>query len=144
MKKIISIILSIIFVASCIISAGAADTDTAETGKTIITIGDWTYERISGGKYWEIDSYVGENTDLIVPRIVNDVMVVSISNYCFNGDTSVKSIETSSPLWNIGEYAFSGCTNLESVELNFALQTAIFIIEWTHRESGFKYAGRRL
>jgi len=123
MKKVICIVLCIIFVTSYVISVGAAETEIADTGKTLVTIGDWTYERISGGKYWEIDSYAGNDVDLVVPRIVNDVMVVSISDYCFNGDTSIKSVVTSSPLWNIGEYAFSGCTNLESIELNFALQT---------------------
>lgn len=123
MKKFICIILSLLFVTSCMISVSAADAELAETGKTLVTYGDWVYERISGDRYWEIDSYVGEDTELVVPRIVNDVMVVSLSDYCFNGDTSIKSIETSSPLWNIGEYAFSGCTNLENVELNFALQT---------------------
>ncbi|MBQ6152408.1 MAG: leucine-rich repeat protein [Ruminococcus sp.] len=122
MKRIICLSMCLILAISCVFSAGAADT-VAESGKTLVTYDDWVYERISGDRYWEIDSYIGQDTELIIPRIVNDVMVVSLSNYCFSGNTAITSVETSSPLWNIGEYAFSGCTSLESVELNFALQT---------------------
>lgn len=122
MRKFVSLCLALLIIAVSCVSVSASVIDPVPSGKTIITIDDWTYERIDGDKHWRIVDYVGEDAELIVPRIVNDVMVVSLGSYSFANDTSITSVETSSPLWTVEEYAFYGCTSLQSFECNFALK----------------------
>ncbi len=122
MKKVISLALSIFVFLISSFSVFAVDVDHKSCGKTIVTIGDWVYEAINGGSYWELDEYIGSGGDVIVPRIVNDKMVVSIGSHCFLNNTTVKNVETSSPLWTVSDYAFLNCTSLESFECNFALK----------------------
>ena len=122
MKRIISICLVLLMTLISSASVSAAAVDNVESGITTVTIDNWTYERIDGDAHWRIVDYVGEDTELIVPRIVNDVMVVSLGSYSFANDTTVTSVETSSPLWTVEEYAFYCCTSLQSFECNFALK----------------------
>lgn len=122
MRKIFSILLTILIISTCSINAMAADVKTVISGKTTVTIGDWVYEAINGGSYWELDEYKGNGGDVIIPRIVNDKMVVSIGSYCFLDNNTVKTVSTSSPLWTVSDYAFLNCASLESFECNFALK----------------------
>lgn len=122
MKKILSVIFVIILLSTSVLCASAAQIDTDSTGKTTYTIGDWVYEAIDGGSHWELDEYLGVGGDIYTPRIVNDKMVTTIGNHCFVNNTTVRSVETSSPLWIVGDYAFLNCTSLESFECNFALK----------------------
>ena len=122
MKKLLSVILVVLMLSTSVICASAASVDLSDEGKTIITVGDWVYEAIDGGSHLSVDQYIGSNTDLVVPRIVNDKMVVSIGSHCFLDNNSVISVETSSPLQKVGDYAFLNCTSLESFECSFALK----------------------
>ena len=122
MKRLFSVLLAVVFLLLSILCVSGLTQYKADTGKTVVTIDDWVYEAIEGGKYWELDQYLGEETDIIIPRIVNDKMVVSIGNHCFNNNTTVKTVSTSSPLWTVSEYAFLNCTSLESFECSFALK----------------------
>ncbi len=122
MKKFLSLLLAVLLLLSSAIGASAEDVDLSDEGKTVFTIGDWVYSAIDGGSHLEIQEYVGSGTELIVPRIVNDMMVVAIVNNCFSENTSVTSVSTSSPLWTVGDYAFLNCTSLQNFECNFALK----------------------
>lgn len=122
MKKLFSLFLALVLAAVSSIGAVAAEGDFAESGKTVLTIGDWVYSAIGGGSYWELDEYVGEGGDVIVPRIVNNMMVTNIGSHCFLENKTVKSVSTSSPLWTVDEYAFLNCTSLERFECNFAMK----------------------
>ena len=122
MKKILSAFLVLVILSAFVMSASAVTADVADTGKTTVTIGDWVYESISGDRYWEVDDYIGEGGDIVIPRIVNDKMVTALGSHCFAEDTTVTSVVTSSPLWTVGEYAFLNCTSIESFECNFALK----------------------
>ena len=122
MRKIISILLAILIISMCSINVMAADVNSELCGKTVMTIGDWVYEAINGGSYWELDEYKGNGGDVTIPRIVNDKMVVSIGSHCFLNNTTVKNVTTSSPLWTVDDYAFLNCTSIESFECNFALK----------------------
>ena len=122
MRKIISILLAILIISMCSINVMAADINSELCGKTVMTIGDWVYEAINGGSYWELDEYKGNGGDVTIPRIVNDKMVVSIGSHCFLNNTTVKNVTTSSPLWTVDDYAFLNCTSIESFECNFALK----------------------
>lgn len=122
MKRILSVLLIFVLLISSVLSVSAASADLTDEGKTVFTINDWTYTAIDGGSHYEIVEYVGTNVNLIIPRIVNDAMVVSLGNYSFTEDKNVKSVETSSPLWSVGDYAFLKCDALETFVCNFALK----------------------
>ena len=122
MKKILSVLFVVILLSTSVLCVSAAQIDSLPTGKTTVTIDEWVYEAINGGSYWEVDEYLGEGGDIVIPRIVYDRMVTTIGNHCFVNNTTVRSVETSSPLWIVGDYAFLNCTSLESFECNFALK----------------------
>ena len=122
MKKIISVFLTVIILSLSVVCASAVTVDLSDTGATIVTNGNWQLSTIEGGNQWEIYDYTGEDRDIIIPRIYNNMMITKIRDYCFIGDTAVKSVVTSSPLWTVGEYAFMNCTSLETFECNFALK----------------------
>ncbi|MBQ9516068.1 MAG: leucine-rich repeat protein [Ruminococcus sp.] len=121
MKRLLSIILISALLLFPILSASAAQVDLAENGKTIFSEGDWSYTAIDGGSRWEINGYSGTDAEIAIPRIVNDLMVVSICDHCFLENKNITFVETSSPLWRVGEYAFMNCTSLETFECNFAM-----------------------
>ena len=122
MKRTLSVLLVFVLLISSVLSVSAASANLTDEGKTVFTIDDWTYTAIDGGSHYEIVEYVGTNVNLIIPRIVNDAMVVSLGNYSFTEDKNVKSVETSSPLWSVGDYAFLKCEALETFICNFALK----------------------
>lgn len=122
MKKAVSLLLIALILLLSTVYASAAAVDIAESGETIFAEGDWVYQAIDGGSHWELDKYTGNDSDLAIPRLFYERMVVAIGSYCFLDNTTVKNVETSSPLWTVGEYAFLNCTSLESFECNFALK----------------------
>ena len=122
MKKIVSIFLCVVLICLSSVTVFAADIDIADEGKTLLTIGDWTYSLISGSSNLQIEKYNGTDTEVYIPRIVNDRMVVAIVENCFSGNNTLKSVITSSPLWTVGAYAFLNCKSIESFECNFALK----------------------
>ena len=124
MKRVFLIILCLLLAAlSVYLNAEAATTDLSNVEKTVVTYGDWILERIDDGKYWELDEYIGEGTEIITPRFINNILVTAYGDYCCANNTTIKSVVTSSPLWTIGDYVFLNCTALESFECNYALRT---------------------
>ena len=123
MKKLVCMILVFSLFLMTSISVGAAVTDTAVTGKTVLQYEDWMLEEIEQGTRWELDHYVGSDETVYVPRFYNQKLIIALGDHSFMNNTSVKNVITSSPHWTIGEYAFIDCTSLESIELNFALDT---------------------
>ena len=123
MKKILSLLIILTLLSYSVVSFGAASSDLCETGKTVISIDDWVYEKINKDTQWEIDEYIGSEDVVYIPRFLDDLMIVSLGDHCFMNNTSVKSVITSSPLYKIGDYSFIDCNSLENVEIDFAIET---------------------
>lgn len=121
MKRLLCLLLAILFVVGCALSCSAEDSDYSETGKNIVVIGDWIYEKINNGTQWEMDEYIGAGGEVIVPWRTADIMVVSLGDHCFANNTSVTSVITTSPPWSIGDYCFIDCTALETIQLNLMM-----------------------
>ena len=122
MKRILCLMFVVLLALSSAVCCDAADADLSVQGKTVVTYGDWIIEKIDNDTRWNLDTYIGEGADVIVPRFIDDLLVVSIGHHCFNNNTNVKSVVTNSPLWTIEEYAFIGCSSLESFKCHYALK----------------------
>ena len=123
MKRILCVMLVLIFTLMSVLSCTASTIDINSEGKTVTTYGDWIIEKIENDTRWNLDSYIGEEEEVIVPRFISNLLVVSLGHHAFANNTTVKSVVTSSPLWDIGEYAFIDCTALESFECHYVLKT---------------------
>ena len=103
----------------------------------------YVFYRDNGAYY--LVAYVGSNTELVLPDIINDTgttinqyrifdyafnftnlksitipnSVTSIGDYAFEGCTFLTSITIPNSVTNIGDGAFSGCSSLESIMLPF-------------------------
>ena len=121
MKKILTIFLSILLLLLMITGVNAAESDLAETGNTVVTAGDWVYERINNDTQWQLKEYIGVGGEVTVPGMVGKQLIVKLGDRCFANNTNVTKVITFSPLWTIGEYCFNDCTTLESIELNYAV-----------------------
>ena len=122
-RSLLSTVTALVIVFILSASCFAANTPVSDTGKTVVSYGDWMIEKINGDAQWELDSYQGDSEVIYTPRIINNMLVVSFGSHCFANNATVKSIVTSSPLWTIGDYAFIDCTALESFEFNYALNS---------------------
>ena len=123
MKRTLCILLALILTSICALSSSAATADVSGEGKTVVEYGDWIIEKIENDTYWNLVSYVGSGGEVIVPRFINKLLVVSMEHHCFANNKTVSSVITSSPMWDIGDYAFIDCTSLESFECHYALKT---------------------
>lgn len=123
MKRILCAALTVCMMLSCIFAASAATADLSDEGKTVAEYGDWIIEKIENDTQWSLDEYKGTDEEVIIPRIINNVIVSKIDDHCFANNTNITSVITSSPLWTVGEYAFIDCTALMYFECNYALRT---------------------
>ncbi len=60
-------------------------------------------------------SYIGAQTDALVPATYMDGSVYTIGNGCFKGNTLIKSVVIEDGITSIGSLAFMNCTSLERV-----------------------------
>lgn len=63
----------------------------------------------------QIDKYVGANIDVIVPRKIDGISVISIGESCFNNSPYITSITIPESVNNIGNYAFNQCGMLSKI-----------------------------
>ena len=65
--------------------------------------------------YVEIDDYFGDNSNVVVPEIIDGLPVKVIYGFCFN--ETVKSITLPSTIVIIQNCAFDSCSNLETINI---------------------------
>lgn len=81
--------------------------------------GSFQYELNDAG-YYEIIGYTPSGTsvvDIVVPSMIGNIEVTSISDQAFYYCTYLKSITIPETVTSIGDFAFSGCTYLETVTI---------------------------
>lgn len=76
---------------------------------------DYIISFYNGGPQVSIKTYVGSDTDVVIPEKINGLDVVAIGSSAFKG-TSVKSVTLSSGIVEIGANAFEDCTSLTTVD----------------------------
>ncbi len=81
-----------------------------------------TYEmKEDAGDYYVVTGYKGEDTEIVVPKQYNGLLVLKIGNDVFR-ESKIKKITFPDTLKSIGDGAFVGCSELEEVKLPSALE----------------------
>lgn len=75
----------------------------------------------NGNKFIVIDKYIGSDSNLEIPEIIENITVKTINNSAFKDNTSLVSIVIADTVEIIGESAFEGCTSLQTVTLPSSL-----------------------
>ncbi|MBQ3264760.1 MAG: leucine-rich repeat domain-containing protein [Ruminococcus sp.] len=115
MKRILSIILSILLIFAVSAGAFAADVEITETADGVIFIfGDWAYQPV-GNYGYKINEYLGNAADAELPYSFAKQYVTSIGDYAFYANTSLNSVKLTEFVEKIDDYAFNGCSNLDTI-----------------------------
>ena len=89
------------------------------------TSGDYEYDVLDDGTV-EVTSYVGSDTNVVIPSEINGKKVTSIGDAAFGGIwdddeqkyiSDITSVTIPNSVTSIGDYAFSYCTSLASITI---------------------------
>lgn len=84
---------------------------------------NWDYIKIDGGGV-EIKKYKGNEENVLVPKMLDDENVLSLSYRVFDDNKVIKTVRFDNDLLTtIGEYCFYNCTSLETVVLPENIQS---------------------
>lgn len=72
--------------------------------------------KYAGTASYEVTSYTGSYTDIMIPARYNGVWVTGISDSVFKNNTDITSIEIPSGVVNYNVGVLAGCSNLKSIE----------------------------
>jgi len=83
------------------------------------------YKEFNGFHYFEIDncyvyihSYIGEDSDVVIPETINNKPVVAIGDLAFQNNETIKGINIPSSIVYIGGSILDGCNNIEKIYLD--------------------------
>mgnify|MGYP002624442465 CR=1 FL=1 len=120
-KKRMYIVIVLVFVVSLVKTNkvyAASDPDAQD-----IVSGDWQYWVKEGEAY--IDNYLGKDTSITIPSVLDGFTVTKIDYYCFSRCDVAKSIQSVTIPASVKEIcpdAFAECINLKQVNLNEGLE----------------------
>ena len=118
-KRLTAVILSALMMTSAFsalpVSAATIESDTSvvsayETFKS----GDYEYSLRNGGTV-NITKYVGSDSDVTIPDMIDGKKVMSIGPSAFSDCTTIKSIIIPNGVTGISYYAFKNCTALTDI-----------------------------
>lgn len=130
-RKIISVLLCVLLLASLLPMSAIADTTASGTCGDNLTWtldGDGTltisgtgamenYDLISDNGSYKTSAPWGECYSSITSVVINDG-ITSIGGYAFRGCSSLTSVTIPDSVTSIGEWAFSGCSKIKVVYYN--------------------------
>ena len=112
MKKIFSVLLTLVILVTTVVSVSA---------KSVITVGDWTVEKVDDG--FSIVSCSSAQSSITLIKDIGGTDVTAIAEYAFSGSNTLQSFTASAPLLRIDGYAFQNASKLRSVSLPSSLNT---------------------
>ncbi len=116
MKKIISIILSVLMIFSCfsIVPVTVTVTATSTTSDLVYISGDFAYT-LSDTLEATITDHSGRYETVVIPETIDGYTVTEIGANAFYGCTNLKELELAKTITKIGQTAFAECTSLTKV-----------------------------
>ena len=69
------------------------------------------------GDGYTVVSYLGKDTEVVIPEKVNGIYVTRIGGAAFKNDENITSVTLPDSIVSIGDKAFMSCTQLESINL---------------------------
>lgn len=63
-------------------------------------------------------SYKSSNSNVVIPKYINNKKVIKIENDAFKNNNSIKTIKITEYVTSLGNNTFEGCINLQSIEIN--------------------------
>ncbi|MBP8081908.1 MAG: leucine-rich repeat protein, partial [Spirochaetes bacterium] len=88
-----------------------------EVGMAECTVSSVSVREVFESSSGSISSYLGDDTDVIIPASINGVGIIKIDEKAFYFLTGLKSVEISSGVTSIEEDAFSYCNSLVSINI---------------------------
>ena len=85
------------------------------------TLDDFEYEITESGAV--ILSYIGDESDVSIPLVLEDQNVTAIADHAFENNVKLNQISMPSAVEIIGDRAFAGCTNLNAVNISYGLKS---------------------
>ena len=123
MKRVFSIVISLLLVFVLSASVTSAGNTLAPTGdKVVFTDDNWAYEKNNGYGY-ELDEYIGSASEVSLPWSFAKEYITAVGDYAFQYKSAVTSVNTTSVIERIGDYAFNFCSSLQSINLYDSLKT---------------------
>ncbi len=80
--------------------------------------GSWAFCKKTG----EIVAYVGNDSNVVIPDKINNIVITSIGNKAFYRNKNITNITIPNSIKGIERYAFFGCTSLTSINLPASVQ----------------------
>ncbi len=113
MKKILCLLLSVIFIWSIAVPALAGN----------VQSGDYTYSVNADGKTATITGYTGAAEVLEIPSKLDGYTITAIGDRAFFGTRKLDSVTISGTVKTIGESAFEDCSALRTIDLEEGVTT---------------------
>jgi hypothetical protein len=110
MKRISAILMAIVLVWTMVPVGAAADVSTQKSG-------DYEYQSIQGSNNVKITKYVGTDSKVDIPSMIETYTVTSISGGAFKQIANLKSVTIPDTVTYIGESAFASCVKLVSIHI---------------------------
>ena len=114
---IVSMLFSLVGTGVCNVAKEEAKAASSYT----VTEEDFTYCYItfndSEEEYIGISSYIGNDTDVVIPDKIEGCTVISIEQSAFEGCDKIKSIVLPDSITTIEEWAFYGCSSLQKINI---------------------------
>ena len=127
LKKFALILTASALILSSAVSFSVCAEDTADEDaayeeevpgeESTITSEDGTYEYTvaendDGSQYAVLETYLGSDTDIVIPSEIDGIKVQEIGDYAYYEDETVKTITVPASIEDFGNFSFYGCTSL--------------------------------
>lgn len=103
-KKIVALFLSVLLLLSFVGCGGGSSANSPK---------DFEYEEVSGGL--KITKYVGKSNVVVIPSVIEDKKVVSMSSSAFSGNVKLKEITLPDTFTTVSFGYFENCEALEKI-----------------------------
>ncbi len=111
MKKMLCVLMILAILTAAAVSVSA---------KSVITVGEWTVEKVDDG--FSVVSCSSSSGGITLIKEIGGVDVTAVGEYAFSGSETLRSFTASSPLLRIGGYAFQNASELRAVRLPSSLK----------------------